>query len=1194
MAFDNESSEKLDLVNSKENKNNIDNVTTNKNSFFNSFGISEISSKTNENHIKTINNNVSSNKNDNNKNYNFSSQVKGKKNSNNKNKINQFLINRQNQSRKKSSPENLILLSNEKNQIRKDSLKLYATEKKIEVKTDLFTSKLNSIQTVNQEYNIIKSSMNNNIKNLDFLSTKTDISHNRNFNNSYATIIENSNYKTYNNSIENLYFKSIQSEYEMNNNKINLENKSFKSESFHTKRENLENLKYSSEKIGVNEFNTNSTVLRKSNIEEVNNLCNLNKNEKIFNENSDNTSISSQKGNNQEENSLDEDILSAKKKYSKSYLCTTKTKKKFDVTNVNQEKISDHYIDNSSLLNLQEAKNFLRSSIISKGKKSSANSQIMDQFHNTNSDISLFNKSGNSIINTKNKSNNNKSHINNNELIIDFNSNNNKIFNEGFFNLKENSNDQTYNNVENMINVDEISHSKKKYTKEICETKLTNKLNNDNYNNILDFKDIDSIYNDNPLNITNEEQEELKIDILKLKDLIDSRSIKKFNEKDLINTQDKFIGYYDKSNQISSYNLSLNSLTKDNNGNESFYCNNNTSISDWENHFNYKFIENRLRNYYNKNKNKFIKKICKSPPDTFRWISWIITAKIPIDRNDDFYNKFLKKELTSEISIQIKKDIYRTFPKSIKKKYFNNMKIDLNLFRILKALAIKDQDVGYCQGMNFIVGFLLIISNFNELESFYMMLSLLNYTGENHFGIRGFFTQDFPLLKLYLFIFQYFFNKKIPTLKSHFDKLDIPDELWISKWLQTLFTIILPYDAVKRVWDCILTNGLDFIIIFSIAYLKYLESDLLKLNETIDIINFFKMLSPQKNEDDYGDLEDLDENSLYYKENEVEKSNNNLNHNINSLSNRNIYLERKNSFDENLNKKFNIEEIIQSAFKLNLKKNKFEMLKKEYEKISKIEINILQAQNLTIKELFEYKITELTNTDDEDNIKDGNINSEFSMDENDNLKYNKEIIDEVKKKIHFYGSESPVKRSNNNINNNSFIIEKKPLEKLDKIQYKKNFSFTKKLPTNNIAGKNEFDLNDNCSECILTSGKKKENNIQLKIFSYDSQKKEIISNPSRFDINRNNIADFTHNFLNEESNPNNLTNNTNASIDEMMIDDVKDNVSSNRKLSFINNIRNSIPSKNIGTIVSKVNPNGLNDNIGFRSSFSESYNNILK
>ena len=47
---------------------------------------------------------------------------------------------------------------------------------------------------------------------------------------------------------------------------------------------------------------------------------------------------------------------------------------------------------------------------------------------------------------------------------------------------------------------------------------------------------------------------------------------------------------------------------------------------------------------------------------------------------------------------------------------------------------------GYCQGMNFIVGFLLKQTKFDEIKTYYILKSILP-------DIKGLFEVDFPLLK---------------------------------------------------------------------------------------------------------------------------------------------------------------------------------------------------------------------------------------------------------------------------------------------------------------------------------------------------------------------------------------------------------------------------------------------------------------
>ena len=146
--------------------------------------------------------------------------------------------------------------------------------------------------------------------------------------------------------------------------------------------------------------------------------------------------------------------------------------------------------------------------------------------------------------------------------------------------------------------------------------------------------------------------------------------------------------------------------------------------------------------------------------------------------------------------------------------------------------------------MNFIVGFLLIISDFDELGVFYMMQSLFSTTFANHLGIRGFFIENFPLLNYYLKVFDYYFNLTLPILYKHFQNLNIPYDTWVTKWFLTLFTICMPIQVTTRIWDCILTYGLNFIVQFTLVLLAHLETKLLEIDDEFDMLDFFKFMTP--------------------------------------------------------------------------------------------------------------------------------------------------------------------------------------------------------------------------------------------------------------------------------------------------------------------------------------------------------------
>ena len=271
-------------------------------------------------------------------------------------------------------------------------------------------------------------------------------------------------------------------------------------------------------------------------------------------------------------------------------------------------------------------------------------------------------------------------------------------------------------------------------------------------------------------------------------------------------------------------------------------------------------IEGKLCEAYKYNPEKFAMRVFKGPPDCFRWKSWN-TLKCGEKLREEIFLNLFSQPTDETIDSQIKKDINRTLTQEPQ---FNSEKAQTSLYRVLKAFANLDKKVSYCQGMNFLVGFLLIQSEFNEVESFYMLVkifegeqmlinnqeinSITQYSPPN-LNIRGFFLSDFPTLKFSIFLFETGFAKRMPNLHHHFSKIEIPNEVWISKWLQTLFTISLPLHAVVRLWDCLIAFGAAFLINFSLAIIKLKEEDLQKLEEAFDIVDFFKSYLNNENLD---------------------------------------------------------------------------------------------------------------------------------------------------------------------------------------------------------------------------------------------------------------------------------------------------------------------------------------------------------
>ena len=262
------------------------------------------------------------------------------------------------------------------------------------------------------------------------------------------------------------------------------------------------------------------------------------------------------------------------------------------------------------------------------------------------------------------------------------------------------------------------------------------------------------------------------------------------------------------------------------------YVNNNRQIFT-----NATFLKN-LQNSFLNQKKPFLKLVSQGLPTHLRQFIWTII--IDTDENNisnvsnnekekmDFRTLISLKKNENDIE-QIEKDIYRTF---FSEK--DNTKENIFLLKeLLIALNNLDDKIGYCQGINFIVAFILKVTNFNKIKAFHLSRLILR-------KINGYFRKDFPLLNHNLKKFNKCLKTLFPKLSSHLKKNDLVDEIWIGKWIQTLLTINLPFKEACYIWDSLLVYGFDFIIPISLSILYFTQKKLLELKDSSDIITFLQ------------------------------------------------------------------------------------------------------------------------------------------------------------------------------------------------------------------------------------------------------------------------------------------------------------------------------------------------------------------
>jgi len=98
------------------------------------------------------------------------------------------------------------------------------------------------------------------------------------------------------------------------------------------------------------------------------------------------------------------------------------------------------------------------------------------------------------------------------------------------------------------------------------------------------------------------------------------------------------------------------------------------------------------------------------------------------------------------------------------------------------------------------------------------------------------------LLHKYFEIFDRIFKNILPVLKSKFDKIEFNYLLWLGKWLQTLFTYNFEFSVINKLWDIIIFNNIDYLLLISLAIIDYFKNELISCESLDEIVIKFPAL----------------------------------------------------------------------------------------------------------------------------------------------------------------------------------------------------------------------------------------------------------------------------------------------------------------------------------------------------------------
>ena len=244
---------------------------------------------------------------------------------------------------------------------------------------------------------------------------------------------------------------------------------------------------------------------------------------------------------------------------------------------------------------------------------------------------------------------------------------------------------------------------------------------------------------------------------------------------------------------------------------------------------------------------RFLKKYCKSDcrrafPDSCPTAhKWCHLTQVPANRTEIYYQLqqiSIESDTYKQYLLQIEVDLTRTFPDL---EYFTNGLGVGALRRVLRSFVKYHYQLGYVQGMNYIVCSLLWHAS--EVDAFWLFVVLMD-----EYKLRENYLFRFPGVTKHCEIAETLMERYLSKLLSHFYDYSLDVQLFATDWLLTLFTNLVPIESSHKLIGYFIKFGWIFIYKLLITILERLEDKLLATEDRLDMLRLIKPMELVNNQ----------------------------------------------------------------------------------------------------------------------------------------------------------------------------------------------------------------------------------------------------------------------------------------------------------------------------------------------------------
>ncbi|KAK0704260.1 rab-GTPase-TBC domain-containing protein [Apiosordaria backusii] len=189
-------------------------------------------------------------------------------------------------------------------------------------------------------------------------------------------------------------------------------------------------------------------------------------------------------------------------------------------------------------------------------------------------------------------------------------------------------------------------------------------------------------------------------------------------------------------------------------------------------------------------------KVRKGIPPPLRGVVWQSMAGARDSALEEVFERLSGE--SSPYEGVISKDLGRSFPGV---DMFRDPEGDGQrmLGRVLKCFSLYDTKIGYCQGLAFLVGPLLM--HMGDKQAFCVLVRLME-----NYDLRHCFVPDLSGLHVRIYQFRELLRQHLPTLSTHLDELQV-EPAYVSQWFLSFFAVTCPLPMLFRIYDVIFAEG---------------------------------------------------------------------------------------------------------------------------------------------------------------------------------------------------------------------------------------------------------------------------------------------------------------------------------------------------------------------------------------------------